>query len=175
MSMMGGVRFALPAALIASLAFAAPAFGQVQAQQTVGQPNVITDPASQVNGTTTPAPALPPAPPAQPQTSGGNQQAQLSPQNTTPPPLHVTQQLIGHRPSLSNATRAVSTSTPAAATQAVASTPSPHTATASAGSSRPQLPFTGIDAWQIALVGVALLGSGLALRRLLAVLFQPVQ
>jgi LPXTG-motif cell wall-anchored protein len=47
-----------------------------------------------------------------------------------------------------------------------AATPAPAPATASATPDpRPQLPYTGIDAWPLALGGVVLLGSGLALRK----------
>jgi LPXTG-motif cell wall-anchored protein len=49
-----------------------------------------------------------------------------------------------------------------------AATPAPATAAATASATpdpRPQLPYTGLDAWPVAVGGALLLGSGLALRK----------
>lgn len=55
------------------------------------------------------------------------------------------------------------TATPAPATQATA-TPSGPQAAATASAPGPTLPYTGVDAWPLAVGGAVLLGSGLALR-----------
>jgi hypothetical protein len=57
------------------------------------------------------------------------------------------------------------TATPAAVAPAPASTPAPaQPARTKAQPQPPTLPYTGVDAWPLALSGALLLGSGLALR-----------
>lgn len=158
------MRIAPPlAALVASLSFAAPAFAQAPAQPTVGQPQVITDPASQVN----PPAAQQPAPqqPSQPQTQQPSVHQIQDDSRNFPPVLHVTGPRGSRDESAATATSAVQ-AVPAPAPEPAPAAPASASASASppAATSR-QLPFTGVATWQIALIGLALLGAGAGLWR----------
>jgi hypothetical protein len=166
---------ALPAALLAALAFAVPASAQTPStdatpapvctgagengtptctsgDQTIGGGQVITDPADQVDGPTVP--------------DDGDRPADQPKQGE----VHV---LGGHA-------TATSQPTPQATPQPVASTSrsavgSPQSAEPVAAASQKTLPFTGIDAGPLVALGLALLAGGLLLRRRLAVLLEPVE
>jgi hypothetical protein len=53
---------------------------------------------------------------------------------------------------------------PAATPAQAAAAPAPATAAATAAPAPPQLPYTGVDAWPLALGGALLLGAGVTLR-----------
>jgi hypothetical protein len=97
--------------------------------QTIGDGQVVTDPAAEVDGPTAP--------------DDGDRPAAAAPKRGE---LHV----LGNSASATSAPRATATARPAAA-------PSAKT-----------LPFTGIDAGPLALMGVLMLGTGLLLRRRVA-------
>jgi hypothetical protein len=144
----------LLAVLIASLVFAAPAMAQDD--PTVGQGQVITDMATETepppgedDGTDIPpVDDGTPAPEPEPDASGRRGE------------IHV----------LDSATSSKSPTTAAPAT--AAASPVRTAARPQAGAGARALPFTGIDAGPLALIGLALLGAG---GGLLAVLRQPVQ
>jgi hypothetical protein len=108
--------------------------------QTIGDGQVITDPAAQVDGPTAPGDGDHPA----------------------DQPKRGEQHVLGGSASASSdpAPAPAAAAAPAAATPASASPPAPAAAT-----SPKTLPFTGIDAGPLALMGVLMLGSGLLLRR----------
>jgi hypothetical protein len=152
------------AAILATLALAAPAYAQTT---TVGSPQVITDPTGQVStsqSTTTPSP------PPTPTNTNTNSNTQIDTGDSTPPPLHVTSQLIGQRHSSSTDASSPATASSPPATSAPSApaadpAPAPQQPTASATNAK-QLPFTGIAAWEIALLGLALIAAGATLWRL---------
>jgi hypothetical protein len=104
--------------------------------QTVGNGQVVTDPANQVDGPTAPS-------------DGDGASAE---------PKKGEQHVLGNSATASSPTKTSSapthTAAPAATPQPAAATTSPKT-----------LPFTGIDAGPLVLMGTLLLGSGLMLRR----------
>jgi hypothetical protein len=108
--------------------------------QAIGGGQVITDPADQVDGPTVPDDGDGPA----------------------SEPKQGEQHVLG------NSATASSPKTSSAPTQAAAPAAAPRPAAATA--SPETLPFTGIDAGPLVLMGVLLLGSGLLLRRRLAAL-----
>jgi hypothetical protein len=152
----------LPAALLAALAFAVPASAQAPAtdttpapvctgtgengtptctsgDQAIGDGQVITDPADQVDGPTVP--------------DDGDRPADTPKQGE----VHV---LGGHATATSQPSR------PAATQPAAAVSPQPTVAARPAAATSPKtLPFTGIDAGPLVAMGLALLGGGLLLRR----------
>ena len=150
-------------ASIVALAFAAPAMAQ---DGTVGQGQVITDiatetepPPGEDDGSDIPPvdDGQPAAEPPEPDASGRRGE------------VHVLDSATESEAPATPAPAAVVPSTVTPATVAASSAPitaRPHAATAKT------LPFTGIDAGALGLVGLALLGSGAGL---LAVLRQPVQ
>jgi cytoskeletal protein RodZ len=149
--------------LIASLVFAAPALAQEpQPDATVGQGQVITDIATEVepppgedDGTDIP-PAVDdgtPAPEPQPDATGRRGE------------IHV----------LDSATSSSPTSAAPAATPSPAAVPDPAPAAATparSAATAKTLPFTGVDAAPLALIGLALVAAGAGL---LAVLRKPVK
>jgi hypothetical protein len=104
--------------------------------QTVGNGQVVTDPANQVDGPTAP--------------DDGDRPAAE--------PKKGEQHVLGNSATASSPTK-TSSAPSAAATPAAASQP------AAAAASPQTLPFTGIDAGPLVLMGSLLLGSGLLLRR----------
>jgi hypothetical protein len=109
-------------------------------EPTVGDPEVITDPADEVE------------PPAAENPVDDDARAEQHVLSDTAVAHH-------HERATGSGSRVAETAAPApAATPVAASTPS----TASAG----QLPFTGVDAWLLALAGSGLVAAGLAVRRL---------
>jgi hypothetical protein len=106
--------------------------------QTIGDGQVITDPAAQVDGPTAP--------------DDGDHPADQ--------PKRGEQHVLGDSASAS------SDPAPAPAPAAAAHTPASASPPAAATATSPKtLPFTGIDAGPLALMGVLMLGSGLLLRR----------
>src|SRR3954471_16387867 len=148
-------------ASLVALAFAAPAMAQ---DGTVGQGQVITDIATE----TEPPPGeddgtdIPPVddgqPAAEPEPDASGRRGEV----------HV----------LDSATESEAPATPAPVSVPATATPATAAASSAPAASRPRaasaktLPFTGIDAGPLVLIGLALLGSGAGL---LAVLRQPVQ
>jgi hypothetical protein len=59
---------------------------------------------------------------------------------------------------------ATATPAPAAAQPAATATPAPAGAAGPTATPAPQLPYTGVDAWPLALGGALLLGAGVTLR-----------
>ncbi|MEA2427897.1 MAG: hypothetical protein QOF37_1525 [Thermoleophilaceae bacterium] len=109
-------------------------------QQTVGDPQVITDPAAQVDGTAT-----------TPSDGDG--------------PLRGEQHVLDARRS-SSATPGTPKAAPRAARHtATVSAASPAPAPAATAATAKTLPFTGVNAGYLALAGALLLGAGLAIRR----------
>src|SRR4051812_34108104 len=136
--MLGGVRFLL--VLLASLLLAAPAMAQEPQAPTVGPGQVITDQATETEDDATDVPYADdgqPAPEPEPDASGRRGE------------VHVLD--------------AVSSSSPSpAAVNAPTTHPIRAERAATGTGSRPaELPFTGVDAWELALIGSALLVSGL--------------
>lgn len=111
--------------------------------QQIGQGQVITDPANQVTGPTTP--------------DDGDRPADT-------PPKRGEQHVLGDAATASSPAPAAA---PAPApTPVAAAAPAPRSATATAtATSAKTLPFTGVNAGPLVLMGVLLLGSGLLLRR----------
>jgi hypothetical protein len=160
--MLSRVRFV--AVLIASLVFAAPALAQEpQPGATVGQGQVITDIATEVepppgedDGTDIP-PAVDdgtPAPEPQPDATGRRGE------------IHVLDSATSSSPATSSRPASAS---PATTPSPAAVTPEP---AAPRGATAKTLPFTGVDAAPLALIGLALVAAGSGL---LAVLRQPVK
>jgi hypothetical protein len=159
----------LPAAVLVALAFAVPASAQApstdttpgpvctgtgengtptctsgdqadQGTDTIGDGQTVTDPADQVDGPTVP--------------DDGDRPPADTPKQGE---VHV---LAGH------ATASSGTTAPAATTPAASTSPSAVGSRQSAESAPVKtLPFTGIDAGPLVAMGLALLGSGLLLRR----------
>jgi hypothetical protein len=167
--MLGRMRLiATPlAALLAALAFAVPAFADGAAP--IGGPQVITDPSGELDPATGVDPDLDgdaDAPPAPVVTDGRETRGTV----TSEPvdlPAHATGSGGGNR---HDTPSTASSSVPAPS--APAPTPSPAAAATSvparATKQRETLPFTGVNAGALALIGLALLGTGLAARRQLA-------
>src|SRR4051794_16434780 len=142
--MLGGVRFLL--VLLASLLLAAPAMAQEPQAPTVGPGQVITDQATETEDDASDVPYADdgqPAPEPEPDASGRRGE------------VHVLDAVSSSSPSSAAAT--APTTQPARAERAATGTRQGAT-----------LPFTGVDAWQLALIGSALLASGLVARRQLA-------
>jgi hypothetical protein len=134
-------RLAAPVAVLAALAFAAPALAQSPGDDQYSDPfGSGQSGGGGGNGNATPTPS--PAPTSAPST----------PSTSTPSTTS------------SSASTSTSTSTAPSATSASA-TPAP-TATAAAPvtTSSGQLPYTGADAGLLALAGVVCIGGGVALR-----------
>ena len=106
--------------------------------QTIGQPQVITDPASQVDGTVT-----------VPSDGDG--------------PKRGEQHVLDAQRSSSTTPAARRTATQSAGSTATVSATSP--ASSPAATAAKTLPFTGVNAGYLALAGALLLGTGLAVRR----------
>jgi hypothetical protein len=147
-------------ASLVALAFAAPAMAQ---DGTVGQGQVITDIATE----TEPPPGeddgtdIPPVddgePAAEPEPDASGRRGEV----------HV----------LDSATESEAPATPAPVSVPATATPPTAAASSAPITARPHaaaasLPFTGVDAGPLVLIGLALLGSGVGL---LAVLRQPVK
>jgi hypothetical protein len=153
------VRFL--AVLIASLVFAAPALAQDDA--TVGDGQVITDMATEVE------------PPP-----GEDDGTDIPPVDDGTPAREPEPDATGRRGEIHVLDSATSSSpaTPSAATpRAYSQAAAPAAATTTPAAARPTgtaktLPFTGVDAAPLALIGLALLAAGAGL---LAVLRQPVE
>jgi hypothetical protein len=149
-------------ALAATLAFAGPA-----AADTVGQPQVITDQASN----TEPAPETDAAPQPQPQpepdAAYADDGSDIPAADDGTPAPEPPPDASGRRGEI-HVLDATTQSAPAAPAPAA---PAPAAARASTAAA-PQLPFTGPHAGALALIGLALLAAGSGL---LAVLRKPAQ
>jgi hypothetical protein len=145
--------------LLASLLFAAPAMAQDPQGATVGQGQVITDLTTEVE------------PPA-----GEDDATDIPPVDDGTPAPAPQPDATGRRGEIHVLNSTSSESSPPPATAPV-SAPAPTPVSTAAAPARPAgaaktLPFTGIDAGPLALIGLALLAAGSGL---LAVLRQPVQ
>ncbi|MEA2412867.1 MAG: hypothetical protein QOC77_3428 [Thermoleophilaceae bacterium] len=147
-------------ALAATLAFAGPA-----AADTVGEPQVITDQAS--NTEPAPAPEADAAPQPQPEPDAAPDGSDVPATDDGPPLPEPPPDASGRRGEI-HVLDATTQSTPAAPAPAA---PAPAPARASTAAA-PQLPFTGPHAGALALVGLALMAAGSGL---LAVLRKPAQ
>jgi hypothetical protein len=141
------------------LAFAGPA-----AADTVGEPQVVTDQAS--NTEPAPAPETDAAPQPQPQPAPADDGSDVPAADDGPPLPEPPPDASGRRGEI-HVLDATTQSAPTAPAPAPAA-PTARSSTAAA----PELPFTGPHAGALALIGLALLAAGSGL---LAVLRKPAQ